>query len=563
MIKENFIQLFANSFKQNWDYPAHTNYGEDETLNFSHVAEKVARLHILFEQCGIKEDDKIALLGRNSSNWAISYIAAVTYGAVIVPILHDFNPKDIVQIINHSESKLLIVEPSSWEKLDISQLDELHVAFSLATFDCIKIIKQSDSEFFDEEKISPKTISALFEKKYPKGFSKDDIKYAERDNKQLASINYTSGTTGFSKGVMCSGNALAGNITFGFRTELLKQGYRVVAFLPFAHAYGCAFDFLTATCAGSHIYFITKTPVPKLLLSAFAEVKPSVIFTVPVIIEKIYRKQIQPTLSNPFIKVIMKIPGLNSLILSKIKNKIVTAFGGHFSQIIIGGAALNPEVEAFFRKIKFPFTIGYGMTECAPLISYSHYSEFVSTSAGKTLDIMEAKVVDINPETGDGEICVRGENLMDGYYKNPEATKETIDESGWLHTGDLGTVDKDGNIYLRGRNKTMILGSSGQNIYPEEIEAKLNNMPYVQECLIVEKDARIVALVYPDYEAQKEQKISDDELLAQMENNRKQLNSLLASYEAVFKIVIREEEFEKTPKKSIKRFMYQQNFLAK
>ena len=557
MIQENFIQLFADSFRQNWDAPAHTNYGESETLTYAQVAEKIARLHLLFEQCGIKEDDKIALLGRNSSNWAITYIASVTYGAVIVPILHDFNPHDIVEIINHSESKILIAETPSWEKLDVSKLQNLQAVFNLSNFDCIQVLEKGKG--IDSNTLNAEHLTNLFQQKYPKGFRKEDIDYTQRDNRQLASINYTSGTTGFSKGVMCSGNALAGNITFGFRTRLLQPGYRVVAFLPFAHAYGCAFDFLTATCTGSHIYFITKTPVPKLLLAAFAEVKPNVIFTVPVIIEKIYCKQVQPILSNPVMKIIMKFPGLQALILSKIKNKIATAFGGNFSQIIIGGAGLNPEVETFFRKMKFPFTVGYGMTECAPLISYAPHQEFVPTSTGKILDIMQVKVIDVNPETGNGEICVKGENLMDGYYKNPEATAESIDSEGWLHTGDLGNVDKDGNIFLHGRSKTMILGASGQNIYPEEIEAKLSNMPYVQECLVIEEDGKITALVYPDYEAQKEQKLSKEELIAQMEENRKRLNGLLASYEAVRRIVIREEEFEKTPKKSIKRFLYQKN----
>ena len=553
MIKENFIQLFADSFNRHWDLPAHTNYGEKETLNYSQVAEKVAQLHILFEQCGIREDDKIALFGRNSSNWAITYIATVTYGAVIVPILYDFNPNDIQQITNHSEAKLLIAEPAGWEKLDASKFETVQAVFSLTTFDCI----ESFAKTIDKEALSISNISILFEKKYPKGYTKDDIKYAKRDNAQLASINYTSGTTGFSKGVMCSGNALAGNIVFGFHTKLLVRDYRTVAFLPFAHAFGCAFDFLTATCSGCHIHFITKTPTPKLLLSAFAEVKPESIFTVPVIIEKIYRKQIQPTISNPVMRVILKIPGLNTFIFSKIKAKIMNAFGGNLLEIIVGGAALNPEVEAFFKKIKFPFTIGYGMTECAPLISYAQHKEFVPSSAGKVLFTMEAKVMNVNPETGNGEICVKGENLMDGYYKNPQATAETIDKEGWLHTGDLGTVDENGNIFLHGRNKTMILGPSGQNIYPEEIEAKLSNMPLVQECLVVEKEKKIIALVYPDYETQKAQNLSDETLVNLMEENRKQLNKLLASYEGVYRIVLQKEEFEKTPKKSIKRFIYQ------
>ena len=555
MIKENFIQLFADSFNYNWDLPAYTNYGEKETLNYSQVAEKVAQLHILFEQCGVREDDKIALLGRNSSNWAITYIATVTYGAVIVPILYDFNPNDIQQIANHSESKLLFAEPTGWEKLDSSKLETVQVVFSLTDFECVELFSKN----LDKKTLSMSNISTLFEKKYPNGFTKNDIKYAKRDNTQLASINYTSGTTGFSKGVMCSGNALAGNIVFGFQTKLLVRHYRIVAFLPHAHAFGCAFDFLTATCAGCHIHFITKIPTPTLLLSAFTEVKPDTIFTVPVIIEKIYRKQIQPTISNPSIRGMLKVPGLKTLVFSKIKAKIIDAFGGNLVQIVVGGAALNPEAEAFLKKIKFPFTVGYGMTECAPLISYSPHNEFIASSVGKILYTMEAKIVNVNPETGNGELCVKGENLMDGYYKNPEATAEAIDEDGWLHTGDLGTIDNDGNLFLHGRSKTMILGPSGQNIYPEEIEAKLNNMPFVVECLVVEDGGKIIALVYPDYEEQTAQNLSDEELVNIMEANRKHLNKLLASYEGVYRIVLQKEEFAKTPKNSIKRFLYQKN----
>ena len=573
MIQENLIQLFADGFRNNWDMPGYSDYGEDKTLTYADIAKKVAKLHLLFEQCGVQRNDKIALIGRNSSNWAITYVAAVTYGAVIVPILHDFNPNDVHHIANHSESKLLFTGENIWESLEEEKLTHVKAVFSLRNFNCNAVLNQkqfSENEtetneslapgnMLDKQRLQPDNIKEIFCNKYPNGFSREHVQYAEKSNSELASINYTSGTTGFSKGVMTTCNNLAGNITFGFRTKLVVRGYRIVSFLPLAHAYGCAFDFLAATCAGCHVYFVGKTPSPKILLKAFAEVKPTVVFTVPLIIEKIYKKQILPLIAKPTVRWILNIPLLDQAILSQIRKKLIDAFGGEFVEIVIGGAPLNAEVEEFFHKMKFPFTVGYGMTECAPLISYANKKDFIVKSCGKILDIMEAKIKNPDPETGAGEICVRGENVMQGYYKNPEATEQTF-EDDWLLTGDLGTIDREGNIFIRGRAKSMILSGNGQNIYPEEIESKLNNMPYVMESLVFDNDGKLVALVYPDYEAVDSQHFSQEQLEEKMEENRQSLNSILGNYEKITKIKLHPHEFEKTPKKSIKRYLYSKSF---
>jgi long-chain acyl-CoA synthetase len=569
MIQENFIRLFEDSFRMNWDLPAFSNYSEDTTLTYADVSKRIAKLHILFEQCKLKPNDKVAIIGRNNDNWAITYLATITYGAVVVPILQDFNPNDVHHISNHSESKLLFTGDNIWENLEEEKLTTIKAVFSLSNFNCITLLNKEilpdnpDNEIRDElvkKYLQPDYINSLFHAKYNEGFYRDHVRYIDKPNSELVSINYTSGTTGFSKGVMTSGNALAGNITFGLKTKLVAPGYRIVSFLPLAHSYGCAFDFLTPICAGSHVYFIGKIPSPKILLKAFAEVKPSVIFCVPLIIEKIYRKQIQPMLAKPSMRWVLSIPFLDQTILSQIRKKLVDAFGGEFSEIVVGGAPMNAEVEEFFHKIKFPFTIGYGMTECAPLISYSNSKDFVPKSAGKVLDIMKAKIINVDPGSEIGEICVKGENVMQGYYKNPEATEAIIDSDGWLHTGDLGTIDNDGNVFIRGRNKTMILGASGQNIFPEEIEAKLNNMPYVMESLVIESNGKLIALVCPDYEAVDAEHVDQNKLVELMEENRKILNSSVASYESISKIQLYPNEFEKTPKKSIKRYLYSAGF---
>lgn len=566
MIQENFIRLFEDSFRNHWGLPAYSNYGEDLTMTYADVAKRVAKLHILFDQCKLKPNDKVALIGRNNANWAITYLATVTYGAVVVPILQDFNPNDVHHITNHSESTLLFVGDNIWESLEEEKLTTVKAVFSLTNFNCITLLNKepkpesSETEIYEQlvvKYLQPDYINSLFHNKYPQGFYRDHVRYIDKPNSEIISINYTSGTTGFSKGVMTSGNAMAGNISFGIRTGVVAPQFRIISFLPLAHAYGCAFEFLTSTVAGCHIHFIGKVPSPKILLTAFSEIKPNVVFLVPLIVEKIYKKQIQPLLAKPSMRWVLSIPFLDQPILAQIRKKLMDAFGAEFSQIVIGGAPLNSEVEDFFTKIKFPYTVGYGMTECAPLISFSDSKDFVSKSAGKLLDIMEAKLIHTDKASGVGEICVRGENLMLGYFKNPEATKQILDKEGWLHTGDLGSIDAEGNIFIRGRNKTMILGASGQNIYPEEIEAKLNNMPYVMESLVIESNGKLIALVCPDYEAvDADQNVDHNQLEELMEENRKTLNSIVASYESISKIQLYPHEFEKTPKKSIKRYLY-------
>lgn len=566
MIQQNFIRLFEDAFRKYWDLPAYSNYGEDLTLTYADVASKVAKMHLLFEQCQIKPGDRVALIGRNNANWAIAYIGTVTYGAIIVPILQDFNSNDVHHITNHSEAKLLFASDSNWENLEEEKLTTVEAVFSLTNFNCLTIITRTNEEgkvispAFEEGQLRHEFINSLFKAKYPNGFYRDHVRYIDKDNKELVSYNYTSGTTGFSKGVMTSGNALAGNIMFAVGTGIIREGYRMISFLPLAHSYGCAFEFLTATCLGCHIHFIGKTPSPKILLGAFAQVRPHVIFLVPLIIEKIYKKQIQPLIAKPTIRWVLRIPFLDQTILNTIRKRLITAFGGEFVQLVCGGAPLNAEVEEFLQKIKFPYTVGYGMTECAPLISFSPSDQFIPKSSGKVIPVMQVKIDDPDPNTGIGEICVKGENTMDGYYKNPEATAAIFDKEGWLHTGDLGTVDAEGNIFIRGRSKSMILGASGQNIYPEEIEAKLNNMPFVMESLVIENHGRLYALVYPDYEAVDMEKLDQSQLEKVMEENRLALNSIVASYESVAKIKLYPNEFEKTPKKSIKRYLYSTAF---
>jgi long-chain acyl-CoA synthetase len=563
MIKENFIRLFEDAFRKYWDLPAYSNYGENMTLTYADVANRVAKLHLLFEQCNIQPNDKIALIGRNNANWAIAYIATVTYGAIIVPILQDFNANDVHHIANHSESKLLFTGDNVWENLEEEKLTTVKVVFSLTDFNCLTITdNQSSSEEItnsfqiERSQLKPDVINTLFRSKYPHGFHKDNVRYLDKSNAELVSYNYTSGTTGFSKGVMTSGNALAGNITFAIGTGIIKEGYKIISFLPLAHSYGCAFEFLTSTCRGCHVHFIGKIPSPKILLTAFAEIKPNVIFLVPLIVEKIYKKQIQPLIAKPTIRWVLRIPFLDQTILSTVRKKLINAFGGEFVQLVCGGAPLNAEVEEFLHKIKFPYTVGYGMTECAPLISFTDADHFVPKSSGQVIQNMEVMIADKDPVTGIGEICARGEHVMMGYYKNQEATDNMIDKDGWLHTGDLGTIDEDGNVFIRGRSKSMILGASGQNIYPEEVEAKLNNMPFVMESLVIENNGRLCALVYPDYEAVDLEKLDQKQLETVMEENRIALNNIVASYESVAKIQLYPNEFEKTPKKSIKRYLY-------
>jgi long-chain acyl-CoA synthetase len=550
--EQNLIKIYEKSLRENWASEAVTDYGTSNTLTYAQLAENIAKLHLLFEKAGIEQGDKVAVMGKNNANWVTTFLATVTYGAVIVPILQDFKANDAIHIVNHSESKLLFITDLIWENIDVDQVPDLQAVISLNTMDLIT------TGLPKTQAIDKMTIEEMFAEKYPNGFTPRDVHYVDRSNAEIASINYTSGTTGFSKGVMTPANALAGNVLFGLESKLVYPGCRHVAFLPLAHAYGCAFDFLACLAAGGHTYLIGRTPSAKILLKAFAEVKPTVILSVPLILEKIYKKMIQPQISKTPVSWVLKVPLLDQVVLGKIREKLMTAFGGEFSQIIIGGAPLNAEVEAFLRRIKFPLTIGYGMTETAPLISFTQWTEFRSQSCGQVLKgYMETRIADANAE-GVGEIQVRGEHVMAGYYKNEDATAQSFTEDGWLRTGDLGTMDEDGFIYIKGRCKTMLLGPSGQNIYPEEIEAKINNMPYVLESLVLQKDdTRLVALVCPDFEAVDADKLTQEQLEAIMDENRKLVNAELAAYEQISIVKLYTHEFEKTPKKSIKRFLYE------
>ncbi len=550
MVEENFIKLFENSFKNNWDLPATTDYGDTKTMKYGDIAREIEKLHIVFEECRLRRGDKVAVIGKNNSNWAVSYLASITYGAIIVPILQDFNPNDVHHIINHSETVLLFVSDQIWENLEEEKMDEVRGVFSLTDF---RLLYQKDGETFNQ--ILANTEGKL-QKKFPKGFTKDEISYTDLSNEKIMVLNYTSGTTGFSKGVMITGNNLAGNLTFVHRKRLMNRHDKILSFLPLAHTYGCAFEFLYALTEGCHITFLGKAPSPKILLKAFEEIKPNIVITVPLILEKIYKKMILPQLGKRSMRWALNIPLLDTQIYNQVRKKLTDAFGGRFSQVVIGGAPLNKEVEEFLYKIKFPFTVGYGMTECAPLISFDQHYDFAPTSCGTVLDNMEVRIDSSDPYNIAGEIQVRGENVMAGYYKNEEATKAVFTEDGWLKTGDLGTIDHDNKIFIRGRSKSMILGSSGQNIYPEEIESKLNNLPFVMESLIVEKEGKLIALVYPDYDAVDNTGIEVDNLHVIMNENKKNLNEMVAPYEKISEIRLHPMEFEKTPKKSIKRYLY-------
>ena len=551
MIQENFIKLYEHSFRENWDLPCYTDYGENESYTYGEVAQEIAKLHLLFKYCSLRRGDKIAIIGKNNARWCIAYMAVVTYGAIIVPILQDFNPNDVHHIINHSESVFLFVSDRIWDSLEEDKIEEVRGVFSLSDYRCLH---QRDGE--NIQKLM-KSLDEKMTEKYPDGFTQEDIKYAELDNDKVVEINYTSGTTGFSKGVMLTGNNLAGNVTYARTLDLLFRGERELCFLPLAHAYSCAFNLLVPMAFGVHVYLLGKVPSPKILLKAFEEVKPNLILMVPLILEKIYKKMILPQLNKRTLKLALNIPLLDSRIYAQIRKHLVDALGGRFREVIVGGAAMNQEVTDFLYKIKFPFTIGYGMTECGPLISYDHNNEYVPGSCGQILKgIMKVRIDSEDPYNKVGEIQVSGENVMKGYYKNDEATQNVFTEDGWLRTGDLGTIDADNRIYIRGRSKTMILGASGQNIYPEEIESKLNNLPFVMESLVVEKNGKLIGMVYPDYDTVDSTGISHTDLPVIMEQNRIELNKLLAPYETISEIQLYPTEFEKTPKKSIKRYLY-------
>ena len=551
MIKENFIKIYEDSFKANWDLPALTDYSKGISFSFGEVATEIARIHILFEECQIRRGDKIALIGKDNSRWCITYMAAVTYGSIIVPILQDFNPNDVHHIINHSESVFLFTSDRIWDTLEEEKIANIRGVFSLTDFRCLH---QRDGESIQK---LLKTLDSKMAHKYPKGYSIEHIKYADLDNEKVVLLNYTSGTTGFSKGVMLTGNNLAGNVTYAKTLGLMFKGDRELCFLPLAHAYSCTFNFLVPMAVGAHVFLLGKTPTPKILLTAFEEVKPNLILTVPLILEKIYKKMILPQLNKRTVKLALNIPLLDNRIYAQIRKKLIDAMGGRFKEVIVGGAAMNQEVTDFLYKIKFPFTIGYGMTECGPLISYDSNEAFIPGSCGKVLNgIMDVRIDSEDPYNQVGEIQVRGENVMKGYYKNDEATNAVFTQDGWLKTGDLGTIDAEKRIYIRGRSKTMILSSSGQNIFPEEIEAKLNNLPYIMESLVIERDGKLIALVYPDYDTVDGTGIMHTDLPLIMQQNLVEINKLVAPYEKVASIQLYPTEFEKTPKKSIKRYLY-------
>ena len=551
MLKENTIKIFEKSFIDNWELPALSDYNEKTTMTYGDFARDIARVHLFYEQSGIKPGDKVALIGKNTPMWVTVYMATITYGAVIVPILQEFNPTDAQHIVNHSEAVLLFASKAIWESLDFDQLHRIRAVISL---DSRQLLAEKPGETVSKVIYD---LSRQFEERYESGFYRNDIHYADVPGDQLMELNYTSGTTGFSKGVMLTGNNLCGNIVYGINSGLHYKGSRCLSFLPLAHAYGCAFDMLTPLAVGSHITLLGRIPSPKVLVKALGEIKPNLVICVPLILEKIYSKMIVPMISKGMLRWALAVPYLDRRIYSQIRKKLIEAFGGEFEEIIVGGAPFNAEVEEFLYKIKFPFTVGYGMTECGPLVSHTPWREFVLHSAGRVLPgLMECKILSDDPENVPGEICVRGENVMKGYFHNSEATDKVLHDDGWLHTGDMGTLSADGTVFIKGRLKTMLLGPSGQNIYPEEIEAKLNNMLYVSESLVVEREGKLVALVYPDYEAMDQLGVTRDQLPELMENIRAELNKLVAPYERIAKIQLIATEFEKTPKRSIKRYLY-------
>ncbi len=552
-IPEHLNDIYAAGFRDNWSLPAITDYTTGKTFTYGALSYEIARIHMTFELSGLKRGDKVALIGKNSPGWILVFMATVTYGATIVPILQEFNPTDAQHIINHSESVMLFVDDNIWESFELEKMPRLRGVISLNSG---KMLAEDPSNGGVLTNVT-KNINRRFRRKYKGEFVPEYVRYVTPDDDAVAVLNYTSGTTGFSKGVMLTYRNLWGNVSFGISSRLHYQGSRCLSFLPLAHAYGCAFDMLVPLAVGTHITVFGKLPTPNLLLKALSQVKPNLVICVPLILEKIYRKQILPMLTKKGVRWALQVPGVDKAFYAIIRRKLVEAFGGEFEEVIVGGAPLNHEVEEFLHRIKFPFTVGYGMTECGPLISYTPWRQFVVGSSGRTLPhIMHSNILSDDPVNIPGEICVRGVNVMKGYYKNVAATEAVLDPEGWLHTGDMGTRSDDGTIFIKGRYKTMILSSNGQNIYPEEIEAKLNNMPYVAESLVVERNNRLVALVYPDYEAMDKFGITNEQLPEEMDRILADLNKLVAPYERVDRIQLIANEFEKTPKRSIKRYLY-------
>ena len=543
-------KLYEKSFKENWDRPALSNY-QGVTLHYRDVARRIAKMHIMYERCGLKKGDKVAICSRNQANWGVSFLSALTFGAVPVPILHEFKAGNIHHLVNHSEAKILFVDDVVWEGLTETEMPTLLAVVQINTFsflytknDDIKVVREHLNEYFGQ--------------KYPMNFTPDSIDYYEDSADELALINYTSGTSGFSKGVMIPYRALFSNIMFAMKVlPMIGNTSNVVAMLPSAHMYGMMFELLFELTVGTHVHFLTRVPSPKIIMQALAEVKPDIVIAVPLIIEKVYKSKLKPLLDKAGIRFLTKVPGLNQMLMKKIRTELVNAFGGKFEEIIIGGAAFNKEVESFFKKINFPFTVGYGMTECAPIISYDDWKTNREFSCGKTAPNMEIRIDSADPETVPGEVLVKGMNVFLGYYKNDDATRSAFTEDGWFHTGDMGVMDKDGYLYLRGRSKCMILGPSGQNIYPEEIECVLNNMHYVVDSLVIEDHGGLTALIYPDFHQAEVDGLDKEALVRDLENSLLVTNKELPNYARVAKIEIMPEDFERTPKRSIKRYLYQ------
>ena len=548
--EHQFIDYIEKSIIKNWDRDALTDY-KGITLQYKDVARKIAKFHIVLESAGIQPGDKIAVCGRNSAHWAVTFLATITYGAVIVPILHEFKADNIHNIVNHSEAKLLFVGDQAWENLNEDAMPLLEGIASLADFSSLVSRNEKLTYAFEHR-------NAIYGQRYPKNFRPEHICYRKDRPEELAIINYTSGTTGYSKGVMLPYRSIWSNVAYCFEMLPVKPGDHIVSMLPMGHVFGMVYDFLYGFSAGAHIYFLTRMPSPKIISQSFSEIKPRVISCVPLIVEKIIKKDILPKVDSKIGKLLLKVPIVNDKIKSLARQAAMEIFGGNFDEIIIGGAPFNAEVEAFLKKIGFPYTIAYGMTECGPIICSSRWENLKLASCGKATTRMEVKIDSPDPKTHAGEIICKGANLMLGYYKNQEATAQIIDVNGWLHTGDLGTIDEEGNVTVRGRSKNLLLTSSGQNIYPEEIESKLNNMPYVSESLIVLQHEKLVALIYPDFDDAFAHGLQQTDIQKVMEQNRIELNQQLPNYSQISKIKIHFEEFEKTAKKSIKRFMYQE-----
>ena len=548
--EHQFIDYIEQSIIKNWDKDALTDY-KGITLQYKDVARKIAKFHIVLESAGIQPGDKIAVCGRNSAHWAVTFLATITYGAVIVPILHEFKADNIHNIVNHSEAKLLFVGDQAWENLNEDAMPLLEGIASLTDFSALVSRNEKLTYAFEHR-------NAIYGQRYPKNFRPEHICYRKDRPEELAIINYTSGTTGYSKGVMLPYRSIWSNVAYCFEMLPVKPGDHIVSMLPMGHVFGMVYDFLYGFSAGAHIYFLTRMPSPKIIAQSFSEIRPRVISCVPLIVEKIIKKDILPKVDSKIGKLLLKVPIVNDKIKSLARQAAMEIFGGNFDEIIIGGAPFNAEVEAFLKKIGFPYTIAYGMTECGPIICSSRWETLKLASCGKATTRMEVRIDSLDPKTHAGEIVCRGTNMMLGYYKNPEATSQIIDANGWLHTGDLGTIDDEGYVTVRGRSKNLLLTSSGQNIYPEEIESKLNNMPYVAESLIVLQHDKLVALIYPDFDDAFAHGLQQTDIVKVMEANRIELNQQLPNYSQISKVKIHFEEFEKTAKKSIKRFMYQE-----